>query len=100
MVHWDNQNLQELTTAGKQKGSWSSKQVVLISTFKEKGLANQPHSYAKEATLEAAPKAEKTEARLLSVPSQPLHLPPTYFSRLIYPHTPGLPAEPLPHLLH
>lgn len=95
MVHWDNQNLQELTTAGKRKGSWSSKQVALISTFKEKGLANQPHCYAKEATLEAAPKAERTEARLLSVPSQPLHLPPTYFSRLIYPHAPGILAVSL-----
>ena len=72
---WDNQNLKELTTAGKQKGNWSSKQVALISTFKEKGLANQPHSYAKEATLEAAPKAERTEARLLSVPSQPYTCP-------------------------
>lgn len=95
VVPWDNQNLKEMTTAGKQKGSWSSKQVALISTFKEKGFANQPHSYAKEVTLEAAPKAERTEARLLSVPSQPLHPPPTYFSRLIYPHAPGIPAPGL-----
>lgn len=95
VVPWYNQNLKELTTAGKWKGSWSSKQVALISTFKENRLSNRPHSYAKEATVEAAPKAERTEARLLSAPSQPIHLPPTYFSRLIYPHVPGIPAPGL-----
>ena len=94
-MRWYNQNLKELTTAGKWKGTWSSKQVVLISTIKENRLSNRPHSYAKEATLEAAPKAERTEARLLSAPSQPLHLPPTYFSRLIYSHAPGIPAPGL-----